>query len=238
MIGVIAGSGLYSLGSEMKSINVETDYGNVEVFETSVSGKKIIFVPRHGQDHSAPPHKVNYKANVSALKKIGVSIIISVYSAGILADYEPGDIILAEDFIGLWTPATFFDDFSSGMRHVDFSNPFSEKIQGTLLEIAIVSKIKLKKGGVIVTTPGPRFETKAEVRFLKTTGANLVSMTSGYEMTLLGESGIEFASVVVATNYGAGISGKPLDHEEVVLAMKNASEKVEKLVSGFVDASG
>jgi 5'-methylthioadenosine phosphorylase len=237
MLGIIAGSGFYSLGSQMKSKIVETDYGEVEVFESVVSGETVVFIPRHGKDHCTPPHKVNYKANVSAFSKLGVEKVISVYSAGILADYEPGDIVFADDFIGLFTPATFFDDFSQGMRHVDFSNPFSSKMQEHLLESASVNKVKLKKGGVIVTTPGPRFETKAEVRFLKTTGANLVSMTSGYEMTLLGEAGFEFASIIVATNYGAGISNKPLDHEEVISEMKNATEKVEKIIADFLKAS-
>ncbi len=237
MLGVIAGTGIYSFGTEMKKKIVKSAYGNAGVFEATVAGKKIIFVPRHGKGHTIPPHKINYKANVSALSKLGVKKVVSLYSAGILSDYSPGDIVLAEDFIGLWTPTTFFDNFSEGMRHVDFSTPFSTKMQKMLLEVASVNKIKLKEGGVIVTTPGPRFETKAEINFLKKTGANLVNMTSAYEMSLLGEADIDFASLVVASNYGAGISKKPLDHEEVLASMSEATGKVGTLLSGFVKAS-
>ena len=237
MLGLIAGTGIYSFGSAMEKKTIETRYGNVELFESSVAGQKIIFVPRHGREHTIPPHEINYRANVSALSKLGVDAVVSVYSAGILSGYKPGDIVLAEDFIGLFAPATFFDDFSGGMRHTDFSNPFSAKMQEKLLEVASVNGIRLEKGGVIATTRGPRFETKAEVRFLKGTGANLVNMTSAYEMSLLGEAEIDFASLIVASNYAAGISSEPLKHEDVLSAMAEATGKVGTLISEFVKES-
>lgn len=237
MLGVIAGTGIYSLGTRMKKKIVQTQYGKAEVFESSIAGEKIVFIPRHGKSHAVPPHMINYRANISALSALGVDGVVTFYSAGILSKYKPGDLVLADDFIGLFAPATFFDDFSEGMRHADFSNPFSAKMRETLLEVASVSKIRLKRGGVIVTAPGPRFETRAETRFLKKTGANLVNMTSAYEMSLLGEAEIDFASIIVASNYGAGISKKPLNHEEVLACMSNATGKVGTLISEFVKAS-
>lgn len=234
MLGLIAGTGIYSIGKRMRRKTVRTDYGIAELFEASMAGEKVVFLPRHGKGHTIPPHKVNYKANISALAKLGVTGVVSVYSAGILSKYKPGDIVLAEDFIGLWSPATFFDDFSEGMRHTDFSDPFSKEMQRMLLEVASVNKIRLRSGGIIATTPGPRFETRAEVMFLKRTGANLVNMTSAYEMSLLREAEIDFASLVAASNYAAGISGRPLSHEEVLSSMAESSGRIMALFSEFV----
>jgi 5'-methylthioadenosine phosphorylase len=237
MLAIIAGTGIYKLGREIGRKKVSTPYGNAEVSQISLAGKKVLFIPRHGRGHTMPPHMVNYRANIHALKKLGVSGVVSIYSGGILAKYKPGDIVLADDFIGLWAPATFFDDFSDGMKHVDFTEPFSSKMQKMLLRAAAGNKIKVKKGGIIATTSGPRFETKAEVRMLRNAGANLVNMTSAYEMTLLGEAEIDFASLVVGSNYAAGISKKPLSHDEVLAAMSDATGKVGTLLSELVKTS-
>lgn len=126
---------------------------------------------------------------------------------------------------------TFFDDFTEGMKHMDFTNPFSKELKDTITEVAKVNRIKLRKRGIIATTRGPRFETKAEVRFLKKTGANLVNMTCGYEMSLLGESEIDFASITVASNYAAGISNKPLDDEKVLAQTAKAKGNIVSIIS-------
>ena len=234
MLAVIGGSGFYSLGRKIKDIKVSTPYGKAVLSRVSFLGEKLVFLPRHGKSHTIPPHKINYRANIAALEKIGVTGVISFYSCGILSKYKPGDIILVDDFIGLWTPATFYDDFSGGIKHVDFTTPFSSDMKDILREVASVNRLKLKKGGVVVATPGPRFETKSEVKLLKKVGANLVNMTCGYEMGLLGESEIDFAAVAVGSNHAAGISKRPLSAGETLKVMRNAKGKLNTLVEGFL----
>ncbi|MBU0531901.1 MTAP family purine nucleoside phosphorylase [Candidatus Micrarchaeota archaeon] len=234
MLAVIGGTGFYSLGKEIESRDIVTPYGVATLHMVSIAGTNIVFIPRHGKGHTVAPHKVNYRANIAALEKIGVTGVLSFYASGIISKYKPGDLILIDDFIGLWTPATFYDDFSAGMKHVDFTKPFSDEMKKILQEVAAVNKLKLKKAGIMAATRGPRFETRAEIKFLKKTGANLVNMTAGYEMALLGESEIDFAAIAVASNYAAGISKKPLTAEETLEVMAKSNGKLLTLVQGFV----
>jgi len=235
MLGIIGGSGFYKLGKKVEEIDVITPYGPVLVNKVKVLRKNVYFIPRHGKNHFVPPHKVNYKANVYALKKLGIKAAFSTYSSGILSKYKPGDLILLDDFIGLYTPITFFDDFSSGIKHHDFTEAFDKEMKNAVLESAFATKVKLKKGGVIVTTPGSRFETKAEVKFLKKTGANLVNMTSAYEITLMKEAEIPFAAIAIGTNFGCGIKKKPLSYEEVIEVMAKSNKKIIGIVSKLVE---
>lgn len=234
MLAVIGGSGFYSLGRKIKDVKVTTPYGKAVLSKISFLDEELIFLPRHGKNHTIPPHKINYRANIAALEKIGVTGVLAFYSCGIISKYKPGDIILIDDFIGLWTPATFYDDFSGGIKHVDFTRPFSSEMNDIIKEVAAINKLKLKKGGIVAATPGPRFETKSEVKVLKKLGANLVNMTCGYEMSLLGESEIDSAAIAVASNYAAGISKKPLSAEETLGVMKDAKGKLHTLIEGFL----
>ena len=234
MFAIIGGTGFYKLGKKVDELDVLTHYGTARVSVVSFAGQKIVFIPRHGEKHELPPHKINYRANIASLKKLNVNGVISIYSAGIISKYKPGDFIMLDDFIGLWAPATFHDNFFGGIRHTDFSAPFSEKMRKKIYEVAAVEKLGLKKGGIIATTPGPRFETKTEVKALKKMGANLVNMTAAYEMTLLGEAEIDFAAIAVASNYAAGISKKPLSAEQTLETMAKAKTKIENLVSGVL----
>jgi 5'-methylthioadenosine phosphorylase len=234
MLAVIGGTGFYRLGKDLERKQVITPHGIATVNMVSVAGKKMVFIPRHGRSHSLPPHRIDYRANISALEKLGVTGVLSFYSSGVISKYTPGDLVLIDDFIGLWTPATLYDDFTGGMKHVDFTEPFSKDMKKLLMECAAVTKIKLKKGGIIAGTTGPRFETKAEIRLLKAAGANLVNMTCGQEMALLGESEIDFASIAVASNYAAGVKKKPLSGEETLKVAHAAKGQLNTLIQRFV----
>jgi 5'-methylthioadenosine phosphorylase len=233
MLGVIGGSGFYSLGKKLAETDVLTPYGTAKLQMVSLLGEKMVFIPRHGVKHTLPPHKINYRANIAALKKANVTGVISIYASGVIAKYKPGDLILVDDFIGLWSPATFYDDFNAGIKHTDFTIPCSAEMRKDLQEVAGVSKIALKTGGIIACTHGPRFETRAEVKLLKKVGANLVNMTAGYELALLGEAEIDCAAIAVGTNYAAGISKKPLSAEETLDVMDKAHSKLVSLIGNF-----
>ncbi|MEM2909002.1 MAG: MTAP family purine nucleoside phosphorylase [Candidatus Bilamarchaeaceae archaeon] len=235
MLGMIGGTGFYFLKGKEKRERIETPFGEAVVQRTKIFKKDVVFIPRHGETHAIPPHKINYKANLWALKELGVTAVFGIYATGILSRrYRPGDLILIDDFIGLFTPITFFDDFSDGMKHIDFSRPYDKKLKGILLARAKTNHIRLKDGGIVATTVGPRFETRAEIRALSMLGANLVSMTHGYEATLVGELEIPFAALAIGTNYACGIAKHRLSWEEVVRVLEEQKGKVITLVDELI----
>ncbi len=237
MLGIIGGSGFYTLKGKSKMVTVKTPYGNAEVRKTKIFDKEAVFVPRHGKGHAIPPHKVNYKANIYALKKLGVTGIIGIYATGIISKYKPGELILAEDFLGFWTPVTFFDDFSDGIKHVDFSQPYDKELNNLVLGIARAKRIKIKTGGIIATMVGPRFETKAEIKALRSMGANLVSMTHSYEAALIGELEIPYVGLAIGTNYACGITKKKLNPEEVIGHMSRAEGRINDIIEKLIKES-
>ncbi|MEK6982037.1 MAG: MTAP family purine nucleoside phosphorylase [Candidatus Micrarchaeota archaeon] len=236
MLGVITGTGLYQLGKLKDVVRVDTPYGAVKVNKAKLHDEEFYYIARHGEGHTIPPHKINYRANVAALKKLGVDGVISIFSAGIISGgYKPGDFVLLEDFIGFNAPITFYDDFALGIRHTDFSVVNTKNFVKAVDESAFANKIKLKKGGIIATTVGPRYETKAEVEAIKKMGANLVDMTSAYEMTLVNEIEIEYCPLAIAANYACGITNKPLRNSEVLKLLKDVKLPVEGLIHGVLD---
>ncbi|HLD59900.1 MAG TPA: MTAP family purine nucleoside phosphorylase [Candidatus Bilamarchaeaceae archaeon] len=233
MLAVIGGSGFYSLGKLVDKIDVITPYGHTTVHKVKIIKHEIFFIPRHGENHDTPPHMVNYRANIYALKKLGVKKVILSYAAGGIK-YKPKDIVLIDDFIGLFTPITFYDSFANGMKHYDFTHPFDNKLQELTLRSAKKAKIPLKKGGIMVTTVGPRLETKAEIRALKKMGANLVNMTSAYEISLCREVELQSVAIASVVNYACGVTKKEITTEEIMENLKQCSEKTNKIIFNLI----
>lgn len=228
MLGILGGSGIYSIDGLGKKV-VSTPYGEVEAY----FGEEIVFVPRHGAKHELPPHKVNYRANLWALKDAGVSGILAFYAAGIISDYSPGELVLLDDFLGFGIHASYYDKFEGKgeLMHADMGEPYSRELSSSVEKAASSAGVSLAHGGVIATTVGPRFETRAEVCALKIMGANLVNMTSAYEASLAGELGIPLCGIAVGTNYACGISGKnKLTHTEVLECMGGANGKIRAII--------
>jgi len=233
MIGIIGGTGIYSLGS-MRKEKKKTPYGMISVYRGRIGKNAALFIPRHGEEHGTPPHRVDYKANIWAMGDEGGDAVRVFYATGIIGKYKPGDLVLLEDFIGFYSPITYYDEFKEGIRHADMSEPYSRKVSKKVDGAAKKAGVKLKKGGIVATTHGPRFETRAEIRALKGMGANLVNMTSAYEAALAGELGIPLCGIAVGTNYAAGVKGKKgLSHAEVLGHMGKANKKIKKIVEAF-----
>ncbi len=237
MLGFIGGSGFYEVGEERSRKNIETDYGCVDIIRSVVADREFAFIPRHGKKHTIPPHKVKYHANVSALKKEQVSGVLSVVAVGSMEEYIPGDLVLIDDFISFWMGSTFYDSFESGIRHVDFSEPFDHSMKNIIREVANVKGIRLKEKGIVATTPGPRFETRSEVMALKGMGANLVSMTLGHEAPLLGEAEIPHAYIGIVTNKATGFSADRLNEQEVMERTRERSKDVLLLLEALLERS-
>ncbi|HEX5322492.1 MAG TPA: MTAP family purine nucleoside phosphorylase, partial [Capsulimonadaceae bacterium] len=191
-------------------------------------GGEIVFVPRHGFGHGVPPHRINHKAHILALKACGVNDVLTTSAVGSLrASLKPGDLAVLSDFIDLrgGPPATFFDGEEGLVRHTDFTEPFSEALRNLLLDEAKEIDIgrdgapKVHGTGIYLCLSGPRYETPAEVRLFTSWGADVVGMTVAPEAILAREADLRYASVAVATNLACGLGEGQLSHQEVEAQM-------------------
>jgi 5'-methylthioadenosine phosphorylase len=235
-VALIGGTGVYDprifRGGEEKL--VKTPYGGpVEVSIGKLEDIDVVFLPRHGKGHALPPHRVNYRANIYALKTLGVERIISTNSVGgSNPDFKPGDIAVPHDFIDFTKSraGTFYDD---EVVHVDVSIPYCNEARKALLEAArAVGKVHDK--AVYACTEGPRFETPAEIRMLRILGCDVVGMTGVPEATLAREGEMCYASICTVTNYAAGIAKEKLTATEVMDMVESNTERVKEVLTRAV----
>ena len=231
-VGVIGWSGIFK-GDARK---VKTDYGAAEVAIADVCGRKIAVIARHGRKHDVPPHGVNYKANMAAMKKTGVKFVIGTAACGSITRYGLGDIVLVRDFIGFHLGlVTFFDKkFSVETGHVDMHEPYDPGLCSAIVKAARKEGVPLKDGGIIAGTVGPRFETKAEIEAFRRMGANLVNMTNVYEAVLANELGLRYAALAVVTNPATGTSRKPPGWRDAIRIFKKRIAPLKRIISATV----
>ncbi|MCD6154470.1 MAG: S-methyl-5'-thioadenosine phosphorylase [Candidatus Verstraetearchaeota archaeon] len=213
-VGVIGGSGLEKL-VEGRELNVITPYGNVRLILGKLGECPIAFIARHGLKHEIPPHRVNYRGNIWALKKVGVKYIIASNAVGgIREGLKPGDLIVPHDFIDFTKkrPLTFYE--GPKVKHVDMTLPYCPKLRKILIESAEKHFKRVWREGIYVCTEGPRFETPAEIKMFRLLGADVVGMTTVPETILAKEMSICYATLCVITNYAAGMQDK-ISAEEV-----------------------
>ncbi|MEM2637280.1 MAG: MTAP family purine nucleoside phosphorylase [Candidatus Korarchaeota archaeon] len=244
MIGIIGGSGFYELAEDQEEQRIETPFGDVVVYKGVLFGKEIIFLPRHGIKHSIPPTKINYFANIFALRKIGVSEVISTTACGAISR-RPGELVILSDFIDLTTDRkkTFYDgEFSAifdgkkyeGVKHANMVPPFCPRLREELISVASREMIDIVPFGIYATMEGNRYETPAEIRMLRLLGADCVGMTLSPEAALARELEMCYASIGVMTNYAAGITEEPLSHEEVIEMFSRKIDLVKRIIREFV----
>ncbi|HEX3015679.1 MAG TPA: S-methyl-5'-thioadenosine phosphorylase [Desulfobacteria bacterium] len=231
---IIGGTGVYNpdLLDDVRQETVATPYGTVNVNVGRLIGKEVAFLARHGEKHSVPPHLVNYRANIWALKKLGVSKVIATAAVGSLdTEFGPGRFVLADQFLDFTKnrPNTFFTG-EQGVVHIDVTDPYCGELRAALVKQAGDLGIDIHNGGVYVCTEGPRFETPAEIKMFRLLGGQLVGMTSVPEVVLAKEAGMCYATIAMVTNYAAGISPTPLTHQEVVENMSQMGDKLNKLI--------
>ncbi len=234
---VIGGSGLAKLsGLEITEREIiRTPYG--EPSSPLVSGnlgeQKIAFLARHGHGHTIPPHKVNYRANVWALKEKGIKNIIAVGAAGAInTDFEDGSLVIPDQLIDYThsRPHTFFDGESKNVRHVDFTHPYTPGMRQILIECAAKNEIDVHDRATYAVTQGPRLETAAEIRKYKNDGGDLVGMTSMPEAALAREAGMHYALIALVVNPAAGLQSDQISIEQVMQALDQNKHKVVELI--------
>ncbi len=238
---IIGGSGVYdpAILSELKMVTVRTPYGEVKIDVGKFKGRTIAFLARHGKGHELPPHKINYRANIAALKIVGVEDIFATAAVGSMnSSFGLGHIVLADSFLDFtkMREMTFYGGGESGVVHTDFTEPYCPGLRRIIEKAAKELNFAVHNGGTYVCTEGPRFESKAEIEFFKMVGGDIVGMTNVPEVILAREAGMCYAVCALVTNYAAGISEQPLTHGEVLDVMRENAEKVKKLLYYSLDS--
>lgn len=231
---IIGGTGVYDpeLLEGLGRRQVETPFGSIEVETGTYRGVEVAFLPRHGKGHSIPPHKINYRANIWGLRALGVKRVLATAAVGSINEaMRPGDFVIVDQFLDFTKarPLTFFDDGEGGVVHVDVTEPYCPVIRTALIEVGRELGLELHPTGTYVCVEGPRYETAAEIRAFRILGGDVVGMTNIPEAVLAREAGLCYATMAMVTNLGAGMSGQPLTHEEVVEIMAVNTERVRRL---------
>ncbi|MBU2540213.1 S-methyl-5'-thioadenosine phosphorylase [Patescibacteria group bacterium] len=210
-IGIIGGSGLDDLDifKNAKDIKVKTRYGlpssSLKIGE--INGKKVALIARHGRQHTIPPTQVNFRANIQALKSLGVKYILASTACGSLRkEIKRGDFIILDQFIDFTRhrKITYYEEFSGGAenaKHIAMPDPFSKELRQFLIETAKELKLKFHPKGTVITIEGPRFSTRAESKMFRAWGADVINMSIAPECILANEAGIQYAAVAMSTDY-------------------------------------
>ncbi len=241
---IIGGSGLDQLNAlEITGRRpVMTPWGapSAPLCEGLFKGAPVVFLPRHGEEHSLPPHRINYRANIAALRDAGVTDIIAVTAVGgIGADSGPGVLVVPDQVIDYTygREHTFFDGMGATVDHVDFTLPYSASLRKLLLESAARVGQAIVDGGVYGATQGPRLESAAEIARMARDGCTLVGMTGMPEAALAREAGLNYATLSLVVNWGAGIGGgEVVSIEEIMQCLRDGMGRVLEVVSAALSA--
>ena len=238
-IGIFGGTGIYDseLLQDSKEITIETPYGKTSDTITigEFKGKKIAFMPRHGKKHSIPPHMINYCANIWAFKELGITRIFSPSAVGSLKEeIKPGSFVLPSQFIDFTKSRK--NSFSEDGRviHISVADPFCPELQEIVSEVANNLDITMHKDCTYACIEGPRFSTKAESRFFKSTGADIIGMTLVPECQLAREAQICYVSISTVTDYDVWAE-KPVTAKEVLDTLSKNGEKIKTLLTELID---
>jgi 5'-methylthioadenosine phosphorylase len=244
MLAIIGGSGLTRLSTLAVAHRevVRTPYGEPSsaLLFGQISGRDVVFLARHGHGHTIPPHRVNYRANLWALKNRGVGTILAVASVGGIAPaYRPGDLVLPHQLLDYTSgrETTFFDGSDRVVIHVDFTEPYSLALRVHCLAAATAGGIPLRDGGVYAAVSGPRLETAAEIDRLERDGATMVGMTGMPEAALARELGVDYAAIAVVVNQaaGRGASAHAISMSSIAEVLETAMDQVRALIDRVVE---
>jgi 5'-methylthioadenosine phosphorylase len=230
-VGLITGSGVSEQFDLRRPRIVKTQFGPATVYEHQ-RGDYVV-VPRHGAAHKYPPHGINYRANIAALEQLGVQEIIATSAVGSMnQSFHVGEIGLVEQFIDFTKrrQITFFEEKAV---HTDMTYPYSRRLNAEVVEAENRIGIKVHSHLVYVCAEGPRYETAAEVKMFRLVGGDVVGMTGVPEVVLANEKKLAYSSVVIATNWAAGLQAK-VSHEEVLKVMKRSGKQAEQLIEAAV----
>jgi 5'-methylthioadenosine phosphorylase len=212
LVGIFGGSGFYRFLDDVEEVAVDTPYGppSARIRLGEIDGRGVAFMPRHGDEHTLPPHRINYRANVWAMKQVGATRIVGPSACGALkAELEPGTFVLCDQFVDRTKGRedTFYDGPQT--THVSAADPYCPALRKTLGQAAEGLGIPFRDGGTVVVIQGPRFSTRAESRWFSAAGWDVVNMTQYPEAWLARELELCYANVSLVTDYDVGLEGMP-----------------------------
>ena len=242
-IGVFGGSGFYSFLEGVTRHSVDTPYGlpSDRVTVGEIEGRSVAFLPRHGRHHQHPPHKINYRANLWAMKELGVTRIIGPCAAGSLqAETPPGTFVICDQLVD--RTAGRVDTFYDGplTTHVSFAEPYCPELRPLAVKQAHELGISVQDSGTMVVVQGPRFSTRAESKWFQNAGWKVINMTGYPEAVLARELEICYVNISLITDYDVGLESipgvEPVSHAEVVRVFEENNAKLKDLLFALLPA--
>ncbi|MDQ1438327.1 MAG: 5-methylthioadenosine phosphorylase [Acidimicrobiaceae bacterium] len=242
-IGVFGGSGFYDFLEDVVELNVHTPYGppSAPVAVGQVGGRSVAFLPRHGKDHEFPPHRVNYRANVWALREVGVQRVFGPCAAGSLQpEVHPGEFVVLDQLVDrTWgRPDTYSDGGVVG--HVSFADPYCPELRSVLRTAASTVDVVAHDRGTVVVVQGPRFSTRAESAWFRAAGWEVVNMTQYPEAYLARELGLCYAGLALITDYDTGLEGvdgiEPVTIDVVFEVLRKSVARTRELLFAAIPA--
>ena len=241
-VAIIGGSGFdtfAALGTTREHQPI-TPYGKISapVVEGRIGNNSVYFLPRHGRQHTIPPHQVNYRANITALKHLQVEAIVAITAVGGIAQATPPRRIVIPDQIIDYTYGrehTFSDGLGTSVEHVDFSYPYCDHLRQELIRAASIAGVTLEPRGIYGATQGPRLETAAEIKRMARDGCTIVGMTGMPEAALAREVGINYANCSIVVNWAAGIANGIIDLDELNEHLTSGKEQILALIAAWLE---
>ncbi|MGI5839088.1 MAG: S-methyl-5'-thioadenosine phosphorylase [bacterium] len=241
-IGVFGGSGFYTFLDNIEEIKVETPYGapSDRIALARIGDKSVAFLPRHGKDHRLPPHMIPYRANLFAMKSLGVSRIIAPTASGSLQPHiKPGEFVVCDQFVDRTSGRkdTFYD--GPVTTHISTADPYCPDLRALAIETAGELELPCHDRGTVVVVQGPRFSTRAESRWFTSLGWEVINMTQYPECVLARELEICYVNIALVTDYDAGLSGNPditpVSHAEVIDVFNRNVANIKKLLYRMIE---
>ena len=239
-IGVFGGSGFYSFLADVETVEVDTPYGppSAPPVIGEVGGRRVAFVPRHGVKHELPPHRINYRANLWAMKELGVERILGPCAAGSLrSGVQIGDFVVCDQIVDRTRTRahTFYD--GPVTTHISFADPYCETMRQVIVDRGHELGIPTHPRGTMVVIEGPRFSSRAESRWFASQGWDTLNMTGYPEAPLARELEICYANISLITDYDVGVEDvPPVTHEDVILAFDRNIENLRRLLFAVIPA--
>ncbi|WP_213601442.1 S-methyl-5'-thioinosine phosphorylase [Pseudoxanthomonas japonensis] len=240
-LAVIGGTGVYRLADlqDVETRELETRFGapSGPVRIGTLGGRRVAFLARHGEGHSVPPHQVNYRANLQALKDLGATRVLALNTVGGITDACGPRVLACPDQLIDYTwgrISTLCEEPGSEVLHVDFGDPYTHLLRQQILAAAREAGVDLVDGGCYGATQGPRLETRAEIRRMRRDGCDLVGMTGMPEAGLARELGLQYACLAIVANWAAGCgTDEEITMEEVLANVAAASSGIPALVAAL-----
>ncbi len=240
-LAIIGGSGLYDIEEfkDRKFIKINTPWGKPsdDILKTKYNNQEIFFLPRHGRGHCISPSKINFRANIDALKQLGVTDIVSISAVGSLKkDLPPGKFVIVDQFIDrtFARNKTFFDD--EIVAHVSMAHPTSNGLMNSCEAAIKKEKIEYQRGGTYIVMEGPQFSTLAESNLYRLWNADVIGMTNMPEAKLAREAEIRYASVSMITDFDCWHPGhENVDVQQVIKVLSANAEKAKKMIKNIID---